>query len=256
MSYNHFCIFGRIPIIEALRAGKRFDKILLLKGISPSEEVSEIQTLARQQSIPLQSVPREKLADVAQKYSRHREANHQGVIGFLSIIEYYSIDDILHHIYAKGETPLLLILDGITDVGNFGAIARSAECFGAHGLIIPATGAAQINSTAMKASAGALNNILVCREKSLAMAVKYLRANGIRILGAESKEAVNIQKADLTLPTAVVLGAEGEGISKDILKLCDEKIGIVLKGLTESLNVSVAAGIILYEINRARNING
>lgn len=256
MGDNHFCIFGRMPVLEALRAGKRFDKILLLKGIQVTGDIGEIQSIARGQSVPLQSVPKEKLHEVALKYSRHREPNHQGIIGFLSLIEYYTLDDVLHHIYAAGETPLLIILDGITDVGNFGAIARSAECFGVHGLIVPASGAAQINSTAMKASSGALNNILVCREKSLVTAVKYLRANGIRIIGAENKNATRLEKADFSSPSAIVLGAEGGGISADILKLCDERIGIPLKGVTSSLNVSVAAGIILYEINRLRNING
>jgi 23S rRNA (guanosine2251-2'-O)-methyltransferase len=250
-SKPYFCIFGRQPVIEAFKAGKRFDKILLQKNTS-GEEIKQIYNYAKESETPTQNVPREKLEAVVKKYSRFKEANHQGVVGFLSIIEYYSMDDVLHNIYAKGETPLLLILDGITDVGNFGAIARSAECLGAHAIVIPSQGSAQINAEAMKASAGALNKILVCREKSLVTAVKLLKANGIRIFGADMKAATDIAKVDFSVPSAVVLGSEGEGISKDVLKLCDERIQIPMSGSTESLNVSVSAGIILYEINKRR----
>lgn len=261
MEGTHFCIFGRIPIIEAFKAGKRFDKILLLKNIS-SNEISEIQRLAKENETPLQNVPREKLESVAKKYSRYREANHQGVIGFLSMIDYYTVDDVLHNIYAKGETPLLLVLDHITDVGNFGAMARSAECLGAHALIIPSQGSAQINAEAMKTSAGALNKILVCREKNLHNAVKFLKANGIKIFGTEGApkdvplfkkvKHLNLPEADFNLPCAIVFGSEGEGISPDLLKLCDEKISIPMQGTTESLNVSVSTGIVLYEVMRQR----
>jgi 23S rRNA (guanosine2251-2'-O)-methyltransferase len=248
---QYFCIFGRQPIIEAFKAGKRFDKILLQKNIS-GDEVREIFHFTKQTETPTQTVPKEKLEAVAKKYSKFKEANHQGIVGFLSLIEYYSIDDVLHSIYAKGETPLLVVLDGITDVGNFGAIARSAECLGAHALIIPSQGSAQINAEAMKASAGALNKIFVCREKSLITAVKFLKANGIRVFGADMKDATELTKADFSIPCAIVLGSEGEGISKDVIKLCDERIRIPMKGTTESLNVSVSAGIILYEINKHR----
>ena len=144
-SKQYFCIFGRIPVLEAFKAGKRFDKILLQKNLF-GEEIREIQNFAKKSETPTQNVPKEKLEAVAKKYSKFKEANHQGVIGFLSLIEYYTLDDVLHNIYAKGETPLLVILDGVTDVGNFGAIARSAEGLGAHALIIPSLGAAQINA--------------------------------------------------------------------------------------------------------------
>jgi 23S rRNA (guanosine2251-2'-O)-methyltransferase len=251
---QYFCIFGRMPVIEAFKAGKRFDKILLLKN-TLSEEIKQIQDLARQTDTPVQSVPKEKLEAVAKKYSKYKEANHQGVVGFLSMIEYYTIDDVLHNIYAKGETPLLLILDGITDVGNFGAIARSAEALGAHALVIPAQGAAQINAEAMKASAGALNKILVCREKSLFTAVKLLKANGIKVFATDSKNAKEIAGVDFTEPCAIVLGSEGDGVSKEVLKLCDETIKIPMAGTTESLNVSVSAGIVLYEVMKKRRTN-
>lgn len=251
-SKQYFCIFGRIPVLEAFKAGKRFDKILLQKNIF-GEEIRGIQNFAKKSETPIQNVPKEKLEAVAKKYSKFKEANHQGVIGFLSLIEYYTLDDVLHNIYAKGETPLLVVLDGVTDVGNFGAIARSAEGLGAHALIIPSQGAAQINAEAMKASVGALNKILVCREKSLVTAVKYLKVNGIRIFGADMKNATEVSKADFSVPCAIILGSEGDGVSKEILKLCDERIKIPMSGTIESLNVSVSAGIILYEINKHRS---
>jgi 23S rRNA (guanosine2251-2'-O)-methyltransferase len=254
---DNFCIFGRQPILEAFKSGKRFDKILLLKSFgTAADEGREILQLARQTETPVQYVPKEKLESVAQKYSRHREANHQGIIGFLSIITYYTIDDVLDHIYSRGETPLLVILDGVTDVGNFGAIARSAECLGAHALVVPAQGSAQINAEAMKTSAGALNNILVCREKSLAKSIQHLKDNGIKIYGTDSTKATELTKVDFTVPCAVVFGSEGEGLSAEIKKLCDERITIPMKGLTGSLNVSVSAGIVLYEIAKCRNGNG
>ncbi len=250
-SKQYFCIFGRQPVLEAFKAGKRFDKILLQKTFS-GDEIKEIQNFAKQTDTPTQNVPKEKLEAVAKKYSKFKDANHQGVIGFLSMIEYYSIDDVLHNVYAKGETPLLVVLDGITDVGNFGAIARSAEGLGAHALVIPSQGSAQINAEAMKASAGALNKILVCREKSLITAIKFLKVNGIRVFGAEMKNSIEISKADFSVPCAIVLGSEGDGISNEVIKLCDERINIPMSGTTESLNVSVSAGIILYEISKSR----
>lgn len=249
---QHFCIFGRMPVIEAFKAGKRFDKILLLKNAT-GDEIRQIQNLAKQTDTPTQAVPKEKLESVAQKYSKHREPNIQGVIGFLSIIDYYTIDDVLHSVYANGETPLLVVLDGITDVGNFGAIARSAECLGAHAIIVPAQGSAQINAEAMKASAGALNNIMVIREKNLTSAVAFLKTNGIRIYGTEMNQSTEIAKADFTVPCAIVMGSEGSGVSKEILRACDERLRIPMAGKTESLNVSVSAGIVLYEASMQRS---
>ncbi len=251
MSNHPFCFFGRKPVLEALVAGKRFDKILLLKTAAGAD-IRELQRLAKESDIPVQLVPREKLDHVAGKYAKHREANHQGVIGFLSIIEYQHIEDVIDHVISQGRNPLFLVLDGITDVGNFGAIARSAECLGADAIIVPAQGSAQINAEAMKASAGALNKIFVCREKNLLTAVKLLKASGLRIFGTEMKAAHKIHEADFTIPCAIVMGSEGDGISKEVMKLCDENILIPMSGTTESLNVSVSAGIILYEVMKQR----
>lgn len=248
---NSFCVFGRKPILDAMREGKRFDKILLLKTAT-GDEPKQIQQIAREQDVPVQLVPKEKLEGIVRKYSKHKEANHQGVIGFLSMIEYQQLEDVIHYVLEQGKNPLLLILDGITDVGNFGAIARSAECFGASALVIPSTGAAQINAEAMKTSAGALNNIYVCREKSLSMAVKFLKANGFRVYAAHMK-GTNIAEADWQLPVAVIMGSEGDGVSGELRKLSDEMITIPTIGQTESLNVSVSAGVILYEVMKGRH---
>jgi 23S rRNA (guanosine2251-2'-O)-methyltransferase len=247
---QHFCIFGRNPILDAIRSGKRFDKILVLKT-AIGDEIKEILTLARQAETPVQYVPREKLDAVTQKYSKHKDANHQGIIGFLSIIDYHTIDDVIHHVISQGQNPLLLVLDHITDVGNFGAIARSAECLGAHGIVVPSQGAAQINAEAMKTSAGALNKIMVCREKSLVTAVKYLKANGLKVFGADMKGTA-LSKVDFSIPCAIIMGSEGDGVSKELLNLCDERISIPMSGTTESLNVSVSAGIVLYQAALSR----
>lgn len=250
MAGQHFCIFGRKPIIEAITAGKRFDKILLLKGAT-GDEIKTIQNLARQSETPVQNVPKEKLESVARKYSKFKEPNHQGVLGFLSMIDYYSLDDVMNKALSSGKNPLFVVLDGVTDVGNFGAIARSAECLGADAIVVPAQGAAQINAEAMKASAGALNKILVCREKSLLTAIKFLKASGVKVFGADMK-GEDVSNLDWNIPAAIVLGSEGYGISSEILKQCDTKVSIPMSGTTESLNVSVSAGIILYEAARHR----
>lgn len=250
MATQHFCIFGRKPVIEAITAGKRFDKILMLKGAT-GDEIKTIQNLARQTETPVQSVPKEKLESVARKYSKYKEANHQGVLGFLSMVDYYSLDDVMNNALSRGKNPLFVVLDGVTDVGNFGAIARSAECLGADAVVIPAQGAAQINAEAMKASAGALNKIFVCREKSLFTALKFLKASGVKVYGTDMKGQA-VSQVDWNVPAAIVLGSEGYGISAELLKICDDKISIPMSGTIESLNVSVSAGIILYEAARNR----
>lgn len=254
MSGKEFFIFGRKPIADLMRTGKLPDKILLLKTAT-GDEIKEILTLAQQYEVPVQRVPREKLDALTGKYSRYREANHQGVVAFLPLIQYYTIEDAINAAYQRKENPLFVLLDGVTDIGNFGAIARSAECFGAHAIIVPTQGSAQINADAMKTSAGALNKILVCREKSLITAVKYLKLSGIKVYAAALKQSVPLATANFDIPAAIVLGNEGDGISDAVLKLCDEAIRIPMSGTTESLNVSVSAGVILYEIHKQRNHN-
>ncbi|MEM9824715.1 MAG: 23S rRNA (guanosine(2251)-2'-O)-methyltransferase RlmB [Bacteroidota bacterium] len=239
-------IIGRHPIVEAIKAGQPIDKLILQQGVRGDFE-KEIRYLSKRNNIPLQVVPKERM----KKFSR---ANHQGVIGFLSLLPYYRLEDLLPMIYEKSEVPLLLLLDGVTDVRNFGAIARSAECSGVHGIVIPKKGAAQINAEAIKTSAGALTKIPICRETSLSAAIDFLELSGIQVLATDLKAAKPIFDLDFTLPTAIVMGAEGEGISPAILRKVQQSIIIPQVGTTDSFNVSVAAGIVLYEVMRQRGL--
>jgi 23S rRNA (guanosine2251-2'-O)-methyltransferase len=243
-------IYGRNPLLDAIVAGKRFDKIIVQKDISGAD-VAKLKATALAAGITLQTVPREKIERVI-GWQQAKTANHQGVLGFLSLVEYYTLDDALHSAFTKGEDPLIVLLDGITDVHNFGAIARSAECLGAHAIVVHQAGSAQINGEAMKASAGALSKILVCREKSLVTAIKFLKANGLKVFGTDMQDATPIDEVDFTMPCVLVMGSEGDGISPQVLKFCDERISIPMLGTTESLNVSVSAGIALYEVMRKR----
>lgn len=238
-------LFGRHPLLEALNAGRGFEKILMLKG-SRSNELTEISSLARERGIQVQYVPVQKLNTITRK-------NHQGVVAYVSFIPYYEVQDVLMQVYDAGKTPLFLLLDQVTDVRNFGAIARTAECFGVDGIIIPAKGSATINAEAMKASAGALHNIPVCKVRSLKEAIELLHLNGIKVLAADVDTENILPKIDLKLPVAIVMGSEGEGISKGVLDLVDEVFTIPMMGKTESLNVSVSAGMVLYEALRQRN---
>ena len=244
-------IYGRKPLLDAINEGKRFDRILMQKGLA-GDEITKIKSAAAQNGISIQMVPIEKLERVAGNPRNGKEANHQGVLGFMALIEYYNLDDVIHYAHEREQDPILLILDGVTDIHNMGAIARSAECFGVHGIVLPDSGSAQINPEAIKTSAGALTLIHICREKSLTTAVKYLKANGLKIFGADMHGAIAIAEVDFNCPCAIILGAEGEGISEAILRLCDENIKIPMLGRTESLNVSVSAGVILYEGMRQR----
>ncbi|PCJ84315.1 MAG: 23S rRNA (guanosine(2251)-2'-O)-methyltransferase RlmB [Flavobacteriales bacterium] len=237
-------IFGIRPVIEALRAGQSFDKILARKGLK-GELFTELKSTAAQHKIQLQLVPIEKLNRITRK-------NHQGVVAFLSPIAFAAIETLLPYLFEKGEMPLILILDRISDVRNFGAIARAAECAGAHALVIPLKDSAQINEDAVKASAGALFNIPVCREKSLAKIIGFLQNSGVQIVCCTEKGNDDFYTADFDLPTAIVIGSEQDGISAELIKKADRLIKIPLKGKTESLNVSVAAGIVLFETVRQR----
>lgn len=239
MAKNKNFIFGIRAILEAIKAGKDIDKIMIQKGLSGSL-IKELHQTNREYNIPYQYLPAEKFKKWAQK-------NHQGVIAILSEITYQDVENILPGIYEKGEDPFILILDQISDVRNFGAIARTAECAGIHAIIIPDKGNAAINADAIKASAGALHKIPVCRVKSLQNAVNLLKENGLQIVAATEKASDTYDKVDYNCPTAVVMGSEDTGISNSILRVADHLIGIPLKGTIESLNVSVATGIILFE---------
>lgn len=236
-------VFGIRPVIEAIEAGRQIEKVMVKKG-AEGQLLSELLEICKAQRIHVQSVPVEKL-------NRTVKGNHQGVVAQISPIAYADIEDMLAEIPAD-EQPLIVIFDGITDVRNFGGIARSAECAGAHGLIVPIKNAAPVNADAMKASAGALNNIPVCRVGSIRNTIKMLQSEGIRIVAASEKAEKTLYSTDMTGPTAIVMGSEDEGISKEVLKLCDQTVAIPQNGNIQSLNVSAAAAVMLFEAVRQR----
>lgn len=222
---------------DALEAGRTFEKIFLQKGISEGKS-KEISALARSMAIPVSRVPIEKMNRISRK-------NHQGVIGISSPIDYVSLDQLIPLIYEKGEAPFLLILDEITDVRNFGAIARTAEAMGVHGVIIPIKRSASVNEDAIKTSAGVLNYLPVSRVHSLNSTVQFLRESGLFIVGCSEHGKKKINDIEPSKPCAIILGSEEYGIHPNLLELCDEVVHIPMHGDIESLNVSVAAGIIL-----------
>lgn len=237
-------IFGRHPVVEAMRSGAAIDKVILQQGVRGEFE-KEVRQLSRELDIPLQVAPRERL-------NKWTKANHQGIVALQSLITYQRLENILPLIYERSEVPLLVILDGITDVRNLGAIARSAECVGAHALIVPSRGSALINGEAMKASAGALNRIPVCRESSLINAIELLQQSGVRVLAGDLQSDQLLPGVDLRGPSALVVGSEDTGISAGVAQRTDERFLIPQQGQTDSFNVSVAAGIMLYEAMRQR----
>ena len=237
-------VYGIRAAIEAVKAGKEIDKLFIQKNVK-NELVSELTTTAKSHNIPLIKVPVEKLNRITRK-------NHQGVIAYLSSVQYASLDNIISEVYQKGEDPLLIILDRITDVRNFGAIARSAECAGAHGILIPARGGAQINSDAMKTSAGALNYLPIARADNLKKTIKELQENGIRVIACTEKAEELAYTNDLKGPIALLMGSEEDGISPEYLKQADALVRLPIRGNISSLNVSVATAVMLYETVRQR----
>ena len=237
-------VFGTRAVMEAIRAGKEIDKLLLQRGLA-NDLMVELTKLASDYNIPYSLVPVEKLNRVTRK-------NHQGSICFLSAVSYASLDNIVTECFQQGKVPFLLILDRVTDVRNFGAVARSAECAGMDALVIPAKGGAQINSDAMKTSAGALNFIPVCREKNLKDTIRYLKDSGIQVVACTEKSDQLIYDIPLDQPTAILMGSEEDGISPEYLKLASSTAKIPLQGNIESLNVSVAAAVVIFEGIRQR----
>jgi 23S rRNA (guanosine2251-2'-O)-methyltransferase len=240
-------IFGLRPIIEAIRAGKEVDKLFVQSGLK-SELNSELMGLLKQHNIAFQYVPVEKLNRLTTK-------NHQGVVGYLSEITYSNIKNILPKLIDGGKNPLILILDRITDVRNFGAIARTAECSGVNAIVIPTHGAAQINADAIKTSTGALHKIPVCREENLKSTIDFLKQCGLQIVSCTEKANDFYFQMDFTVPTAIIMGSEENGISNEYLQKSDAKAKIPMLGKMGSLNVSVATGIILYEVVSQRMVN-
>ena len=240
---NNF-IFGTRTVIEAIDAGKEIEKVFIQKGLQ-NELIKGLTSKMKSLKIPYNPVPLEKLNRLTRK-------NHQGVICYLSPIQFHSLDNIIETAYTKGKDPFLVILDRITDVRNFGAIARTMECAGADALVMQSKGNALIGGDAMKTSAGALNILPVCREENLKKTMSTLKATGIRIVACTEKTEQLIYDADLKGPLAIILGSEEDGISPEYLKLCDDLVKIPMTGKIESLNVSVSAGVILYEALRQR----
>ncbi|MBR1596452.1 MAG: 23S rRNA (guanosine(2251)-2'-O)-methyltransferase RlmB [Phocaeicola sp.] len=237
-------IFGVRAVIEALDAGKEIDKILIKRDMQ-SDLSRELFAALRGRMIPVQRVPVERIDRITRK-------NHQGVVAFVSPITYQLTEDIVPFLFEQGKSPLLLMLDGITDVRNFGAIARTCECAGVDAIIIPAKNSVTVNADAVKTSAGALMTLPVCKEQSLTATIKFLKDSGFRILAATEKGDYDYSKANYTDPTCIIMGAEDTGVPYEHLKYCDEWVRIPLMGKIESLNVSVAAGILIYEAVKQR----
>jgi 23S rRNA (guanosine2251-2'-O)-methyltransferase len=237
-------IYGLRPLIEAVESGREIERVYIRKNLQ-GELYQQLADLIKKRAIPYQLVPVEKLNRITRK-------NHQGIVAYVSHISYHAIDQLIPNIYESGEDPLVVVLDGITDVGNFGAIARTAECAGVHSIIVPWYGSAPVNADSLKTSAGALSRIPVCRVQNIFYTVRYLKNSGLRICSATEKAEGLYFKASLTGPLAIIIGSEDKGIDSGLLKVSDDLVRIPLMGQISSLNVSVAAGILIYEAVKQR----
>lgn len=237
-------IFGIRTVIEAIEAGKEIDKILVKKDLQ-GELAKELFAAVKGTNIIVQRVPIERINRITRK-------NHQGVVAFVSAVTYQHLTDIVPSLYEDGKVPFIILLDGITDVRNFGAIARTCECTGVHAIVIPERGSVTVNADAMKTSAGALHTLPVCRERSIREAIRFLRDSGFKVVAASEKAVRNYTAFDYTDPVAIVMGAEDTGVAAENLRLCDEIVSIPQVGSIGSLNVSVAAGVMMYEVVRQR----
>lgn len=232
-------VIGRQPLIEAIESGRAIDKILFQRNIS-GESIGEIRKLAKENNIPIQQVPAEKLHSLT-------SANHQGIVAFAALVQYADLQQVIDQLLTKGSVPLFVMLDGITDVRNIGAIARSSVCCGAQALIIPDKGSGALNEEAIKSSAGALEKIHICRVNSLLKTIDDLHLKGFKIFASEINSPVKVFELDFSEPCCIVLGSEDKGVQPYINKAADEHFMIPMAGDFNSFNVSVAAGIILYE---------
>jgi len=237
-------VIGRQTVIEAINGGQQLDKIYLDSKVQ-GEDINEIKRLAVKHAIPINYVPVAKL-------NSFNIASHEGCVAQIARVQYHDLQEVISFVVDKGESPLFLILDGITDIRNIGGIARTAYCTGVHAIIIPEKGVGALNEDAILTSAGALEKIPVCRVNSLMKAVDELHLNGIKVFASEMTAAKNIFDCDFKEPSAIVMGSEDNGVYPALMKICDEKIKIPMAGDFESLNVSVATGIILYEAMKQR----
>jgi len=237
-------IFGIRAVIEAVKSGKQIDKLMIRSGLK-GELFFELMELVREMQIPMQYVPNERINRVTMK-------NHQGVLAFISPIEFQNIENILPTLFEQGKNPLLVVLDKVTDVRNFGAITRTAECANVDAVIIPEKGSARISADAVKTSAGALHKIPVCRVKNLSKTLKFLQESGIQVVAATEKADDLYYKVDFNIPTAILMGSEDKGVEMEYLRAADQMVKIPILGEIESLNVSVAASILMYEAVKQR----
>ncbi|MDR1200464.1 MAG: 23S rRNA (guanosine(2251)-2'-O)-methyltransferase RlmB [Tannerellaceae bacterium] len=237
-------IFGIRAVIEAIQSDKEIDKIVVKRELQ-SELSKELFNVLKGRDIPLQRVPVERLDRITRK-------NHQGVIAFISSVTYQRLEDIVPFVYEQGKNPFFVLLDGVTDVRNFGAIARTCECAGVDAIIIPAKGSVTVNADAIKTSAGALHVLPVCKEKSINQAIRFLKDSGIKVVAASEKAVDNYTAISYDGPIAIVVGAEDTGVSMENLRICDSMVKIPQFGTIGSLNVSVASSIMIYEVVRRR----
>ena len=239
-------VFGTRAVMEAVQAGKEFERLFIQKNISNPLN-SELLQLLKKRKVTYTKVPVEKLNSITRR-------NHQGAIGYISPISYSSVDHVITSAYEAGEEPFLLVLDRITDIRNFGAICRTAEGAGVHGVVVPERGGAMINSDAIKTSAGALSHLAICREPNLSKTIDFLKNNGLTVLCCTEKTETLIYDCKLKGPLAVILGSEENGILPEYLEKSDELGKIPMLGNISSLNVSVAAGVLMYEAVRQRGL--
>jgi 23S rRNA (guanosine2251-2'-O)-methyltransferase len=243
---NNQLIYGVHPLLEALDAGKNLDKVMIQRGLNP-ETLQKLLAALKRSEIPFQFVPKARL-------DRETGKNHQGVLAFISPVEYQSLEWLIPAIYEKGEVPFILILDRITDVRNFGAICRTAECAGVHAVVVPSKGAAQINEDAIKTSAGAILRIPICRENSLKDSIVLLNESGLQTIACHEGGKRPYFKANLSEPIAIIMGSEEDGISKNIMESVSQSVSIPMQGKTDSLNVSVASAIVMFDALRQRSV--
>ncbi len=234
-------IYGRNPVIEALEKGKKIEKVFLQNNLTGDFEV-QVRNACEEKNIPLTKVPPRKLNDLS------RSHNHQGIVAYISPVVYTTVDKLVPLLKSEGKIPLLVVLDGVTDVRNMGAIARSAKVFGAHAIVVPAKGSARVSEEMVKSSAGAILDIAICRENSLPIAIETLQMMDVKVYASDINAAKTIAEQDLKGPTAIVMGSEDKGVSRKVIQIADDTIKIPQAASFDSLNVSVAAGIILYEV--------
>lgn len=238
-------VFGTRAVIEAVKTGRPIEKVLVKKGLS-NNLFQELYQLMKENEVVFQFVPLDKINRITRK-------NHQGVLALLSPVEFFPIESLLPGLYETGKNPFILLLDQVTDVRNFGAIVRSAECAGVHAVVIPQKGMAHIGGDAVKTSAGAIHHIPICRVESLNQTVQFLKDSGIKIVAATEKAKDLYTEANLNTPLCIIMGSEEKGISSQLLQLADQQLKIPILGQIESLNVSVAAALMLYEAVRQRD---